>query len=243
MRQTGLIIFLIFILVIAAVYPSKFTVVEYFENKKDASGNPVPKVTKTTTKTKSSGSTPKTPSKEPSKEPSKDKKDTSDKKHIGSGSSSSNSNHLEPASSSDSYQPYPYSGTQSEKFTPNTLNKDKKEQTIDTHKTKIIKQGITNPKPKTPEMGDEWILKSTLIPCSCPTTTCGHNLEQNSEDNDFALLNQGVEKGTNIGPFSRPLIADVQLPNSALNKEWVRTNLMQYQPPKPFLSDFQSFTY
>ena len=90
---------------------------------------------------------------------------------------------------------------------------------------------------------DQWILKSTLIPCSCPTTTCGHNLEQNSEDDDFALLNQGVEKGTNIGPNSRPLIADVQLPNSALNKEWVRTNLMQYQPPKPFLSDFQSFTY
>jgi hypothetical protein len=281
MRHLGLIIFLIVVLIVAALYPSKFTVVEYFENKKDASGNPVPKSTKTTTKTKSSGSpepskpaakTPtKTPSKDPSKpaaktptktpsedpskpaakDPSKDKKDSKDNKHIGGDSTDSSDVPLEPSNPADSYQPFPGSG-QSNDYSPNTLNKDKMEYNdfmkSANAQAKQIRQGIASlmkeeAKEEKVVMDDQWILKSTLIPCSCATTTCGHNLEQNSEDDDFALLNQDVEEGTDIGPYSRPLIADVQLPNSALNKDWVRNNLMQYQPPKPFLSDFQTFTY
>jgi hypothetical protein len=230
MRHLGLIIFLIIVMIITAFYPSRFAVVEYFENKKDASGNPIPKSTKTTTKVKHSE--PIKPASKPATKPDqKDQEDSVDSKNIA---------YDETISQPD------LSSLKSNYGNTPTLNSDKqsiKHNDKHTKPSKKVYSGISGIKSEKEEHNDAWIPKASLIPCSCPTTSCGHNLKQNSNDNDFGLLNEGTEEGTDIGPFSRPLIADVQLPNAALNKEWVRTNLMSYQPPKPFLSDFQTFTY
>lgn len=237
MRHLGLVIFLLFVLIITAIYPSKFAVIEYFENKKDASGNPVPKSVKTTSKSKSE----KKPESKPEKKPeSKSKSGSGSGSGSKNGSDNSDNGDLQPNTQDVSYQNYPVA-THSEKERSPTLNEDKNNLKQEEPKTTKVYKGIKGLKE---EKSDEWILKSSLLPCSCPSTTCSHNLKNNSsEDYDFALLNQGVEKGTDIGPFSRPLVADVKLPNAAINKEWVRTNLMAKRPPTPYLTDLEVFTY